>query len=294
MELSTLISSMLRLGVPLLLAALGVLVTSKSGIVNMGMEGNMLLGAFAAVYGTNLLGNPLLGVLAAVAAGILYALSYGFFIIFGRGNHIVCGLGLNFVAIGATYVLTKVIWDTSGWSTSVKMLPHITIPWLGNQSISLIFALLAIIAVWFLFNKMNLGLRIRAIGENPATADSLGVSVVKYQFLALVIAGALGGLGGAELSVGQIGYFIKEMTAGKGFLAYSAVIFAGYNPLAVVVTTMMLSLFDALQMRAQLLLDIPGQFLLTLPYLVTLFSLIGVSDRKKPKAIGKTYVRGNF
>ncbi len=294
MDISTLISSMLRLGVPLLLAALGVLVTSKSGIVNMGMEGNMLLGAFAAVYGTYLFGSPLLGVLIAVMTGILYALLYGLFIIRGRGNHIVCGLGLNFVAIGTTYVLTKMIWDTSGWSTAVSRLPQFTLPWLGDQSISLTFAILALFAVWFLFNKMNLGLRIRSIGENPAAADSLGVSVAKYQFIALVIAGALGGLAGAELSIGQIGYFVKEMTAGKGFLAFSAVIFAGYSPIGVVISTMMLSLFDAIQMRAQLLFNIPGQFLLTLPYVVTLILLMGVNDSKKPKATGKTYVRGNF
>jgi general nucleoside transport system permease protein len=294
MEISTLISSMLRLGVPLLLAALGVLVTSKSGIVNMGMDGNMLLSAFAAAFVTFLTGYPLLGLFAAVVVGALYSLLLGFFIIKGRGNQVVCGLGLNFVIVGMTYVLLKVVWHSSGYSSAIKRLPQMNLPWLGQQSISLIIVILAVFGVWFLLNKMNVGLRIRSVGENPAAADSVGVDVVKYQFLALLIAGVLGGLAGGELSVGQIGYFIKEMTAGKGFLAYSAVIFAGYNPFGVVITTMLLSLLDAFQMRAQTFLNIPGQFLLTLPYLVTLLALMGVGDLKKPKATGQTYIRGNF
>jgi simple sugar transport system permease protein len=294
MELSTLISSMLRLGVPLLLAALGVLVTSKGGIVNMGMEGNMLLSAFAAAYGTYLTGSPIFGLAMAVVVGILYSLLLGFFIIKGRGNQVVCGLGLNFVVIGITYVLLKVIWHSSGYSTPIPMLAQMDLPWVGHQSMSLIVAIISVFAVWFLLSKMNVGLRIRSVGENPDAADSVGIDVVKYQFLALAIAGVLGGLSGAELSIGQIGYFIKEMTAGKGFLAYSAVIFAGYNPFGVVLTTMLLSLLDAFQMRAQTMFNIPGQFLLTLPYIVTLLALMGVGDLKKPKATGQTYIRGNF
>jgi ABC-type uncharacterized transport system permease subunit len=294
MEISTLISSMLRLGVPLLFGALGVLVTAKSGIINMGMEGNMLLAAFAAAYGSYISGNPLVGLVLAVVVGALYSMLLGFFIINGRGNQVVVGLGLNFVVIGVTYVLMKVVWQSSGYSTAVERLPQIDLPWLGQQSVSIIIALLAIFFVWFLLNKMNLGLRIRSVGENPAAADSVGVNVIKYQFIALIIAGILGGLAGAELSIGQIGYFIKEMTAGKGFLAYSAVIFAGYDPLITVGTTMLITLFDAIQMRAQFLFNIPGQILLTLPYLVTLIALIGVNDNKKPKAMGKTYIRGSF
>ncbi len=260
----------------------------------MGMEGNMLLAAFASAYGAYLSGSPALGLLAAVVVGILYSLLYGFFIIQGRGDQVVCGLGLNFVVVGVTYVFLKIIWHSSGYSSPIPMLPQMDLPWLGRQSISLIIAIVAVFAVWFLLNRMNVGFRIRSVGENPAAADSVGVDVMKYQYLALAIAGFLGGLAGAELSTGQIGYFIKEMTAGKGFLAYSAVIFAGYNPLGVVLTTMLLSLFDAFQMRAQLLFNIPGQFFLALPYLVTLLALMGVSDLKKPKATGKIYIRGNF
>ncbi|MDL2294143.1 ABC transporter permease [Ruminococcaceae bacterium OttesenSCG-928-D13] len=294
MELSTLISSMLRLGTPLLLAALGVLVSAKGGIVNMGMEGNMLFGAFMSVYVTYLTGQPMLGLLASIPAGIIYSLILGAFIIKGRGHQVVCGLGLNFVVIGCTTVLLSVVWNSSGYSTDVPRLPQVKLPFLGQQSISLFITAVLVVAVWFFLEKTNTGLRVRSVGENPAAADSVGVDVVKYQFLAMVIAGALGGLAGAELAVGQMGYFIKQMTASKGFLAYSAVIFAGYNPYAVVLTTMFIGLLDAVQMRAQTMLNIPGQFLLMLPYLVTLLALIFVGDKKKPKAAGKTYVRGSF
>lgn len=294
MELSTLISSMIRLGVPLLLAALGVLVAAKSGIINMGMEGNMLFGAFIAAYITDATDSPLLGLLVAALAGVAYSVLLAFFIIKGRGNHVVSGLGLNFVMIGATAVLLKVVWKSSGNSAPLARLPQLQIPWIGQQSITLLIALAMVFAVWFMLNKMNIGLRINAIGEHPAAADSLGIDVIWYQFLAMAIAGFLGGLAGAELSIGQMGRFTKQMTASKGFLAYSAVIFAGYNSFGIVITTMLIGLLDAVQMRAQAMLKIPGQLLLTLPYLVTLLALMGVGERKKPKALGKTYVRGEF
>ncbi|SFQ00021.1 simple sugar transport system permease protein [Oscillibacter sp. PC13] len=294
MEISTLISSMLRLGVPLLLAALGVLVSAKAGIVNMGMEGNMLFCAFIGALVTYWTDMPLVGLLAAVIAGLLYSLCMGVFIIKWRGNHVVVGLGFNFLMIGATTVLLKAVWNSSGNSAPLVRLPQMELPWLGQQSITLVIAIFAVFAVWFLLNKMNLGFRIRAVGEHPAAADSVGVNVMMYRFIALGIAGILGGLAGAELSIGQMGYFTKQMTASKGFLAYSAVIFAGYDPIYVVLTTMLLGLLDAFQMRAQSMFNIPGQLLLMLPYLVTLLALFGVGDKKKPKAAGKIYVRGNF
>lgn len=293
MWLSTIIACAIRLGVPLLLAALGVLISARSGIVNMGMEGNMLFGAFIAVYVTDAFGIPLLGVMAGIVAGIIYSLLMGFFIIMGRGNHVVIGLGFNFIAIGATTVLTSSIWGQTGYSPAVKRLTQVELPFLGQQSINLFVAIFITFGVWFFLSKMTLGRRVSMVGENPAAADSVGIDVVKYRFLAMFLAGALGGLGGAELSVGQIGYFLKQMTASKGFLAYSAVIFAGYQPIPTVITTMVLGLFEAIQIRAQSMYDIPGQFMLMLPYLVTLFALFRTDDKKRPRSAGQIYVRGN-
>lgn len=294
MQISTLISSMLRLGTPLLLASLGVLLSAKSGIVNMGMEGAMLFGAFMSAFVGYKTGSMLLGVLAAVISGAIYSVIMGVFIIRWRGNHVVVGLGFNFIVNGGTMVLLKTVWNSSGYSDPVGRLTQIKLPFFGQQSITLFITIVLVFATWFFLEKTNLGFRIRACGENPSTADSLGVSVDKYRFIALFIAGMLGGLAGAELCLGQTGFFAKLMTASKGFLAYSAVIFAGYNVWGCCLTSMLLGLLDAFQMRAQSMFNIPGQFLMTLPYLITLIALVAVNDKKKPKAAGTIYIRGNF
>ena len=279
---------------PLLFAALGVLVTSKAGVVNMGMEGNMLFGAFISVYFTYVTGNPLVGQIAALMFGMIYGLVMSFFIIICKANHTVCGLGLNFVAQGATTVLLGTVWNTSGISPSVTKFPSFTMGPLGLQSYNIIIVLLLCALVWFTLGRTNFGLRMRSVGENPAAADSVGISVGRYQLMAMIIAGALGGLAGSELAIGQTGSFAKLMTSSKGFLSYSAVIFGGYGVIGTILTTFVLGFLDAFQMRAQTVFNIPGQLLLMLPYLFTLIALIGVGNVKKPAAMGKIYERGKF
>lgn len=294
MAISTLLSSSLRMMTPLLFAALGVLVTSKAGVVNMGMEGNMLFGAFISVYFTYITGNPLVGQIAALMFGMIYGLVMSFFIIICKANHTVCGLGLNFVAQGATTVLLGTVWNTSGISPSVTKFPSFTMGPLGLQSYNIIIVLLLCALVWFTLGRTNFGLRMRSVGENPAAADSVGISVGRYQLMAMIIAGALGGLAGSELAIGQTGSFAKLMTSSKGFLSYSAVIFGGYGVIGTILTTFVLGFLDAFQMRAQTVFNIPGQLLLMLPYLFTLIALIGVGNVKKPAAMGKIYERGKF
>ena len=294
MAISTLLSSSLRMMTPLLFAALGVLVTSKAGVVNMGMEGNMLFGAFISVYFTYVTGNPLVGQIAALMFGMIYGLVMSFFIIICKANHTVCGLGLNFVAQGATTVLLGTVWNTSGISPSVTKFPSFTMGPLGLQSYNIIIVLLLCALVWFTLGRTNFGLRMRSVGENPAAADSVGISVGRYQLMAMIIAGALGGLAGSELAIGQTGSFAKLMTSSKGFLSFSAVIFGGYGVIGTILTTFVLGFLDAFQMRAQTVFNIPGQLLLMLPYLFTLIALIGVGNVKKPAAMGKIYERGKF
>ena len=154
--------------------------------------------------------------------------------------------------------------------------------------------ILIVVLLYILLYHTNFGLRLRAVGENPSTADSLGVSVTKYRFIAMILCGALGGFAGSELALGQIGSFTKLMTASKGFLAYSAVIFGGYGVIGTVISTFALGMLDALQMRFQLIVDIPGQLLLMLPYLFTLIAMIFVGNVHKPAALGKPYERGKF
>ncbi len=294
MAISTLLSSSLRMMTPLLFAALGVLVTSKAGVVNMGMEGNMLFGAFISVYFTYVTGNPLVGQIAALMFGMIYGLVMSFFIIICKANHTVCGLGLNFVAQGATTVLLGTVWNTSGISPAVAKFPSFTMGPLGLQSYNIIVVLMLCALVWYGMGRTNFGLRMRSVGENPAAADSVGISVGRYQLMAMIIAGALGGLAGSELAIGQTGSFAKLMTSSKGFLSYSAVIFGGYGVIGTILTTFVLGFLDAFQMRAQTVFNIPGQLLLMLPYLFTLIALIGVGNVKKPAAMGKIYERGKF
>lgn len=294
MAISTLLSSSLRMMTPLLFAALGVLVTSKAGVVNMGMEGNMLFGAFISVYFTYVTGNPLVGQIAALMFGMIYGLVMSFFIIICKANHTVCGLGLNFVAQGATTVLLGTVWNTSGTSPAVAKFPSFTMGPLGLQSYNIIVVLMLCALVWYGMGRTNFGLRMRSVGENPAAADSVGISVGRYQLMAMIIAGALGGLAGSELAIGQTGSFAKLMTSSKGFLSYSAVIFGGYGVIGTILTTFVLGFLDAFQMRAQTVFNIPGQLLLMLPYLFTLIALIGVGNVKKPAAMGKIYERGKF
>ncbi len=291
--LLTLISSGIRLTLPLLLAGMGVMVCARSGIVNMSLEGTMLFGAFTSVWMALLTGDPMVGQMAGIAVGIIYSLILGFFIIICRGNHAVCGLGMNFVAQGITTVLLGTVFG-SGSTPTTAPLPSVTLPIIGKQSINFFLTILIVVMLYVLVYHTNFGLRLRSVGENPATADSLGVSVIHYRFIALVICGALGGFAGSELALGQIGCFTKLMTASKGFLAYSAVIFGGYGVIGTTISTFVLGLLDALQMRLQLLADIPGQLLLMLPYLFTLIAMIFVGNVHKPAALGKPYERGRF
>lgn len=289
----TIFSSGLRLMLPLLLSGLGVLLCARSGIVNMSLEGTMLFGAFTSVWFSLLTGSTMAGQLAGVAAGVIYSLVLAFFILVCRGNHAVCGLGMNFVAQGITTVLLGTIYHATTTPTT-DPLPSIILPVIGKQSINFFISIVLIIVIWIVLNRSNFGLRLKAVGESPATADALGVSVMKYRLIAMVLCGALGGFAGSELALGQLGSFTKLMTASKGFIAYSAVIFGGYGVIGTFISTFLLGLLDALQMRLQLLVDIPGQLLLMLPYLCTVVAMVFVGGVHKPAALGKPYERGRF
>ncbi len=266
--------SAIRLMLPLLFAALGTELAARVGIIYMSMEGAMLSSAFVAVYVAMATGSAWLGQLAAVMFGMVYSVALAFFIIKCRGNHVVCSLGFNFIALGATTVLMSSVFGGMGYSPPVGKVPLFELPLFGQQSVNFFLAILLTAGVIFLLRKTNVGLRIYAIGENTAAADSLGIRVEQYKYLVMLIAGALAGLGGSELTLGQMGYFARNITSSMGYLAYSAVVFAGFNPIGIIATTFILGFFNALQMRAQTFLSVPGEFLLTIPYVVTIIALV--------------------
>src|SRR6266566_3404957 len=297
----------LQFGALLLLPALGGVISERSGVVNIAMEGMMLTGAFAAVMITLLFHNlgvndtlcVILGVLAAILAGGAMALIHAVVSINFKANQIVSGVAINIFALGLTsylvYVLTpagqgvpslpaSLLLPTPSWGPLSK------IPWLGNvlfqQNIIFYIAILILIGVQFLLFRTNIGLRIRAVGEHPQAADTAGVNVRLLRYLCVISSGLLSGLAGAYLSLGVAGLFNPGMTAGRGYIALAAMIFGKYNPLGAAVACLIFGLGYGLSLPLQDLSSNPNlaYLLYTLPYVFTLIALVGVVGRTTPPA----------
>lgn len=291
MSITSLLQSSVRLGLPLFLAALGILVSSKSGIILIAMEGALELAAFFSVYVCFLTGSPFWGLLAAILISVLFLELFTLVVIKGHGNQIVCGVGFNFFATGLASVLLASQMDTKNVSPQVPRLPVWDFPLVGQQSINLILGIVAILVVWFILDKTNFGLRVRSVGENPAAAASLGINVRKYQFLAMIIVGILAGIAGSELSIGQMGYYSRSLATTKGYMAFSVMVLGINKPRWIWLAALVVGLLDGLQMRAQSFFDLPGQLFLSLPYLLTIFALVIGKNGHSPASEGLVYER---
>ncbi len=291
MNITALLQSAVRLGLPLVVAALGILMASKAGIILIAMEGALELAAFFGVYICWLTELPFLGLAVGILSSIVYMLLFTLVVIKGRGNQVVSGVGFNFIATGLVSVMISALMDTKNVTEKVPRLPSITLPLLGQQSIILFIAIVATVIVWLILEKTVFGLRVRSIGENPATADSLGVNVYKYQFLAMILVGILGGIAGCELTLGQMGYYSRSIATTKGYMAFTVVILGAYRPFPIFIFGILIGLIDALQMRAQSFFDLPGQLFLSIPYILTLIALIFGKNAHGPKSEGEVYIR---
>jgi ABC-type uncharacterized transport system permease subunit len=283
-------AAIVRVTTPLLLAAMGGLLAERAGIVTFGMEGMMLMGTIAGVAGSFLSGNAWGGLLLAIAAGIFVALLYAFMAVTVGANQIVSAVALNLGALGLSSTLYAVIFGrgTEGIVEQVirvSSLKNWKIPLLGDvpilgriffDQLPLVYlAFLTVPVVWFVLYRTTWGLKIRAVGEHPHAADTVGISVVTVRYLTLLWTGALAGLAGAFLSIGLLGSFQENMSAGRGFIAYTAIVFGKWEPIGVFLGTLLFGAADALQLRIQALnLNIPYQFLVGFPYVVTLVVLI--------------------
>ncbi len=291
----------------LVLPALGGVISERSGVVNIAMEGMMLAGAFASVIITLALHNiginnalsVILGVLAAILAGGLMALMHGVVSINFKANQIVSGIAINIIALGLTsylvFVLTPSGQGVPSLPTSLRLPtlswgPLANIPWLGyvlfQQNVIFYIALLILIGTQFLLFRTNIGLRIRAVGEHPQAADTAGVNVQLLRYVCVITSGLLSGLAGAYLALGVAGIFNPGMTNGRGFIALAAMIFGKYTPLGAAVACLIFGLGDGLSIPLQDLSNSPNvtNLLLTLPYLFTLIALIGLVGRTTPPA----------
>jgi ABC-type uncharacterized transport system permease subunit len=279
--------STLRLSVPLIFAALGGLMSERSGIANIALEGNLLFAAFVSAAVTALTGNPWLGALAGLVCSAIVGLSFASVCLWGRGDQIVIGTGFNLLAIGLIPVVTKAIFDITGSTPALSAEQTFHLPW-----VFFAIALLSVAALEFLLRKTRHGLRLTAAGENPAALLTQGVSYKRVRLRAVIEGSLFTGLGGVYLSLCQGSGYIREMAAGRGFIALAALIFGAWKPLPTLLACLFFALTDALQMQLQgqrlAGYMVPNQFVQILPYIATLIVLIFYSRRiSAPAAINQ-------
>ncbi len=287
---------------PIVYGSLGGLFSERAGIVNIGLEGMMLTGAFAGVAVSQFSGFAWLGVLAAVAAGGLLGLLHGVITVKFAGNQVVSGTGINIFALGFTAYMSQVLWGSRGASEGyVPGLPPISIPLLqdvpilgdiisGHTPLVYLMIVITVLSYVILF-KTPLGLRIRAVGERPEAADTAGINVFKTKYLCLIISGMLAGVGGAFLSLGHLNLFALGMTGGRGFIALAAMILGKWMPFGALGASVLFGFADALQMRLQSLGILPPQIILAIPYILTVAVLAGVVGKAIPPSNYKPYVK---
>ena len=287
----------LRVATPLILCAMGGLFSEKSGIIDVGLEGKMLMAAFFGATAAALTNSAWLGVLAAIVAAEVMALLHGFACITHRGNQVVSGVAINILAAGLTVVLGTA-WFARGGQTPAlvgdqRLLP-LAFPGAGDN-ILVYVALAAVPLTWWIVERTRFGLRLRAVGEMPLAVDSAGISVAWLRYRAMLLCGLFAGLAGAYLSIAQNAGFGRDMTAGQGFIALAAIIFGKWRPFPAFGACLIFGLLDAVAIRLQGVKvpgvgEVPVQLIQALPYLFTMFLLAGFIGRAvAPKAIGVPY-----
>ena len=294
-----LFAAAIRMATPVALAALGGIFSERVGVVNVGLEGQMLMGAFSGVLVCYYTSNPWLGVLSAIIVGGLLGVIHAFLSVALRGNQIVSGTGINILALGLTAFSSEVVWGSRGASASVNSLGFIDLPILsdipvigdilGSHSPLVYLMIIVVILTQILLFKTPIGLRLRAVGEYPAAADTAGVNVIRMKFMGIIASGMLAGLGGVFLSLGNLSLFSYGMTGGRGFIALAAMIFGGWTPLGAFGASLLFGFTDALQMRLQSLGILPPQIVLMLPYVITVIVLAGIVGKTKPPSDYKPY-----
>jgi len=265
---------------PLLLAAMGETIRERAGVLDIGIEGEMLAGAFSAWAVARVSGSALAGVSAAVGVGILVAALFGIFVVRGGADPIVTGTGINLAALGATGVLLRIEASTGGGPT--PLFPALV----SSFSALDLAALVSIPMVFFFLFRTSWGLRLRAVGESPVDARALKIPVGRYRFVATLVGGGLVGLAGASLTLELSDTFLEGMTAGRGFVALALVAFGRWRPAPVAAACVAFGLLQALQfqMQARGSLHIPPQALLMLPYLLSLAALAWRGGKSRPPA----------
>ena len=311
------LDSTIRLSIPLLFASLAGLYSERSGIFDIGLEGKMLAGAFASAAAAAVSGSAWIGLGTAVIVAVFFALVHGFASITHRGNQIVSGVAINFIAAGTTIVLGQAWFRQGGRTPSLSAegrfgaieLPGAEavadIPVLGpiyselisGHSLLTYIAFLMVPFSWWVLFRTRFGLRLRAVGENPAAVDTAGISVAWLRYRAVICTGILTGFAGTYLALAMNAGFVKDMSAGRGFIALAALIFAKWRPVPVMFACLLFGFLDAIAIRLQgsplpLIGEVPNQLMQALPYILTVVLLAGfIGKAIPPRAGGVPYVK---
>jgi simple sugar transport system permease protein len=297
---ASLIASMLVFATPLTFGAIGGMFSERSGVVNIALEGMMLMGAFFGIYGADKTGSWFLGVLIAALAGGLLALVHAFFSVTLRADQIVGGVALNFLALGITGYFFYQLYHGANIPANIPRIPNVSIPWVKDQSfigpafgdlnLMIWVAILLVPLSYVIVFKTAIGLRIRACGEHPRAADTVGIDVYAVRYASVIVSGMLAALGGAFLSVGFVGTFNENMTAGRGFIALAALIFGNWRPFGAFGAACLFGFSTALAFRLPVYSSSAATLFQILPYVLTLVAVAGVIGRTTPPAAdGRPY-----
>jgi ABC-type uncharacterized transport system permease subunit len=286
-------AAMLRYATPLVFGALGGLVSERSGVVNIGLEGMMLMGAFFGAYGADKTGSWVGGIVIGVAAGALLALVHAIFAVSLQADQIVSGTALNFIALGLTGYLYIDTYGDQGTPDNLAQVPDVHLPIdslgffgdaIGQLNLLVWLALATVAVVWFVVFRTPGGLRLRSVGENPKAAETVGIDVVRTRYLAVVASGGLAAAGGAYLSIGFVHSFTQNMVAGRGFIALAALIAGRWRPVGTLCIALLFGFFSALAQRLPVFSPSAATLFQALPYIVTLIAVAGVVGRSIPPA----------
>ena len=291
----------IRLATPYLYAAIGETFSQRSGVLNLGVDGIMLMGAYTGFYVAQKSGNLWLGLLAAAGVGLLMGLLMAFVSVTLQATQGISGIGLQLFGLGLSTLLFK---TTLGGVESINGFEPIKIPLLGdipylgevlfNHNLLVYGAFLLVPLAWWVLNKTTFGLKVRAVGQNPQAADTLGVNVNRIRYATVSLGGVLAGIAGASLSIALINLFQENMTNGMGFIAVALVYFGSWRPLGVLGGALLFSFVNALQLWIQVLgIPLPSDIAVMMPYILTILALtVSVNRAQKPAALTKPYQRG--
>jgi general nucleoside transport system permease protein len=299
---SALFAAMLRFATPLIFGALGGIISERSGVVNIGIEGMMLMGCYFGIYGADVGGSWVIGLLVAMVAGGVFALVHAIFSVTLRADQIVGGVAINLLALGITGYLYVDHYGDQGTPDNISRVPDVTLPVIkdigfvgdaiGKTNLMTWLAIAMVLALaGYLFRTPN-GLRLRAIGEHPRAAETVGLSVIRTRYIAVVASGVLAALGGAYLSIGFLGSFNQNLTAGRGYIALAVVICGRWRPAGALAFALLFGFSSAIAQRLPTFSESGATLFQALPYVLTIIAVAGVIGRSRPPAaVGQPYTR---